>query len=590
EVETLKNKGDKYFDSMEPAKTKYTIDYFVATEIRTLGGHVPSQVLIKWSGYPIPSWEDRIQSGIKGNAIKSCLLRCKLLDWIEIRIRTERGDAYFEMTYPNRYLKPEVGAGVGGYVEDERSLYVNDLRAREYRWNFICGRAGLPDIFIEDWTNGPPGEFKRTIKDLKDLIFTNYMETSPDVKEIIKNHKQLSEMKCDPKCTSCKRTTRGDGIKTAKYCCHMECSVDVDEQTGEFHWLDNNKEKPRPLAHQIKFECTDSCQCDKDHCKNRAVQKGRQKVLVLFREPKKGWGVRTVSEFDKDCFVTEYIGVINREGLGGKKANYDFNMAYPAPHDNGEEERRPFVISAGVKGNESRFFNHSCNPNMEAVTAVVDRYGLFYHRIAFSTIRNVLPGEELNFNYFPDKSTAESNIKRMFPNGCQCASSECSFPPKSAGKSKGERSTKRKKEKWDEGEKAKEGNGRNQMRKVERRDEKKEKEEEKEEEDVMEGRENEDPMHIDEDSLRDETENEERRKTEDKEKLRRRPMAFVREASSTSSEEESEDDPLKMRRNDGGDPSTSQDTRGNQRTRTVWSEDEEEQNGPDNELQSLIDE
>ncbi|GMS99705.1 hypothetical protein PENTCL1PPCAC_21880, partial [Pristionchus entomophagus] len=423
EVETRKGEGYKFWDAMyAKAGTNegYEIDYIVGTVMRLIGEEITKICLIKFTKYPVCSWEERKRIR-DGNEIKMYRIRCFELDFIEIRLRIEIGDAEFEKSYPNRYLKEEKGEGDGGYVTNQRSLYHNDLRALESRWAYICARAGLPTLYIEDWTNEPFG-----LKSLMELEFMVYLVNSPFVADFIKGYDQLKGMKCEPACSSCTRKNHRDGQAREN---SEETSFDVDQRTGEFQWC--KKRETRHNEHCIHFECTDDCSCG-ETCRNRHVQRGRQMVLCVFRQPGKGWGVRAVSEIDQCKFVTEYIGEVNEKGMSGGKSVYDFEMAYSARDREGKEVHKKFIISAGKKGNESRFFNHSCTPNMNPMTTIIERYGLFYNHVSFFTNRKILPGEELVFDYFPDKDSSDIDISRMFPNGCQCISSECRFPHKSA--------------------------------------------------------------------------------------------------------------------------------------------------------------
>ena len=74
------------------------------------------------------------------------------------------------------------------------------------------------------------------------------------------------------------------------------------------------------------------------------------------------------------------------------------------------------VIDAGVRGNAARWINHSCDPNCDAI--VEDG------RIWIETIRDVLPGEELAYDYglvLESRHTAAA--KRRFP--CKCGAERC---------------------------------------------------------------------------------------------------------------------------------------------------------------------
>ena len=74
------------------------------------------------------------------------------------------------------------------------------------------------------------------------------------------------------------------------------------------------------------------------------------------------------------------------------------------------------VIDAAVNGNAARFINHSCAPNCDAV---IDD-----GRIWIETIRDVMPGEELAYDYayiLEERHTPAA--KRRYP--CTCGAPEC---------------------------------------------------------------------------------------------------------------------------------------------------------------------
>ena len=74
------------------------------------------------------------------------------------------------------------------------------------------------------------------------------------------------------------------------------------------------------------------------------------------------------------------------------------------------------VIDAAIDGNAARFINHSCDPNCDAV--IEDG------RIWIKTIRPILPGEELAYDYgyiLAERHTPAA--KRRFP--CHCGAATC---------------------------------------------------------------------------------------------------------------------------------------------------------------------
>lgn len=74
------------------------------------------------------------------------------------------------------------------------------------------------------------------------------------------------------------------------------------------------------------------------------------------------------------------------------------------------------VVDAAVNGNDARWINHSCDPNCDAV--------IEGGRIWIETLRAVLPGEELAYDYaftLTERHTAAA--KRRYP--CHCGAASC---------------------------------------------------------------------------------------------------------------------------------------------------------------------
>jgi SET domain-containing protein len=75
------------------------------------------------------------------------------------------------------------------------------------------------------------------------------------------------------------------------------------------------------------------------------------------------------------------------------------------------------VIDGANGGNESRFINHSCDPNCESV--IVGR------RVYIHALRAVASGEELLYDYWyvTDESYTLDELRRVYP--CRCRASNC---------------------------------------------------------------------------------------------------------------------------------------------------------------------
>ena len=135
---------------------------------------------------------------------------------------------------------------------------------------------------------------------------------------------------------------------------------------------DNNYHKDFDLI----YECHQGCSCDPKLCPNRVIQKGSKIPLQLFQTVSGcGWGVRSLEWIPKGTYIAEYVGEILEESIvnnGRRECNEHYKNTYISDLDafvdpniddeNGDNNL--FVIDARFRGNISRFFNHSCDPNL----------------------------------------------------------------------------------------------------------------------------------------------------------------------------------------------------------------------------------
>ncbi|KAF8371465.1 hypothetical protein PRIPAC_77894 [Pristionchus pacificus] len=213
----------------------------------------------------------------------------------------DKGSKAFKKAYPNRYLKWEKGEGHYGYVTKKRTLYITRLRAIEDHFNFVNEKFGLPRVYIEDWTDNE----EELDKALSELFYTQASRFTNEVLEIMKDRsRNLDAICCGPQCSTRKKPCT---YNTGAPCCVMDKRMSLD-----------NKDVP--------------------HFINQGQKRGRQHVLVIFRDVKKEWTLRCVSEFKSKEFVMEYVGRCPEIRLGsstGRAQQYDFDLGYDAP---GHEE------------------------------------------------------------------------------------------------------------------------------------------------------------------------------------------------------------------------------------------------------------
>jgi SET domain-containing protein len=88
------------------------------------------------------------------------------------------------------------------------------------------------------------------------------------------------------------------------------------------------------------------------------------------------------------------------------------------------------VVDAAVGGNDARFINHSCDPNLEAVVEG--------KRIFIYALRTIRPGEELAYDYQYERFTTHTEDDEKFY-ACRCGAPNCRgtilVPPKKKRKS-----------------------------------------------------------------------------------------------------------------------------------------------------------
>ncbi|EEC83648.1 hypothetical protein OsI_29393 [Oryza sativa Indica Group] len=114
---------------------------------------------------------------------------------------------------------------------------------------------------------------------------------------------------------------------------------------------------------------------------------------ILLQTQYCGWGSRALEAIEKDDFVIEFVGeVIDDETCEERledmrrRGDKNFYMC---------KVKKDFVIDATFKGNDCRFFNHSCEPNCQLQKWQVNgktRLGVFASKA-------IEVGEPLTFDY-----------------------------------------------------------------------------------------------------------------------------------------------------------------------------------------------
>ena len=157
----------------------------------------------------------------------------------------------------------------------------------------------------------------------------------------------------------------------------------------------------------------------------RGAAKLAAKAALLIKVRKSrvhGQGVFALQRIRKGTRIIEYVG----DRISHARANRRYD-----DHDENDNHTflfavdRNVVIDATVGGNDSRFINHSCDPNCES--------NIENRRVFVDAIRTIEPGEELNYDYQIGRERDDpANVDEIY--ACRCGAQDCRgtmlWPPK----------------------------------------------------------------------------------------------------------------------------------------------------------------
>ncbi|KAG5518787.1 hypothetical protein PMAC_002758 [Pneumocystis sp. 'macacae'] len=192
---------------------------------------------------------------------------------------------------------------------------------------------------------------------------------------------------------------QGKGADGAPSAVQLQAGVGV--QRGVFEQVGRGREGCSEGNRELFYECDDrTCGLDEPgECSNRAFQEhterrqeGRQSALG-GEAGKCGYGLRSLRDFDAGALVVEYCGEViekkevfcRMDGIYRDAQNYYF-----LDLSGGQ------VLDAGLKGNEARFINHSCEPNCRIekwYVQGVPRIGVFAGEAGLAA------GEDITYDY-----------------------------------------------------------------------------------------------------------------------------------------------------------------------------------------------
>ncbi len=205
--------------------------------------------------------------------------------------------------------------------------------------------------------------------------------------------------------------TCGTGKRTSRAPCTSGCSCST------MYTASGRLKKTYMEASVAIRECGKFCTCDPKLCPNRVLQRGCNVRLQLFKTKDKGWGVMTLDDLKPYTFVGEYVGeVVTEYDAENRGRTYDQVFGCSYLFDMTEFKDNKYIIDANKYCNTSRWFNHSCEPNMVCKQFKIDTSDRMFTRLGFFTVTSVAAGTELTFDY---QYKPQGNIL------CKCGSKQC---------------------------------------------------------------------------------------------------------------------------------------------------------------------
>jgi hypothetical protein len=235
-----------------------------------------------------------------------------------------------------------------------------------------------------------------------------------------------------------KRYSRGDNNDEAAMCvCSTETGNQKDEKKKRKR--DDNYEGlfrtgcGEGCLNRVSFlECTSrTCPFGKDNegiCSNRAIQRRQNaRTRPELAMGGKGWGLFAAEEIKAGSFIAEYVGdILDERACEERMKHYSQRHAQ---HYYMLEVRSGYIIDAGIRGNETRFINHSCAANAGAIKMRCKKEGSCLTetldeekdvRVGIYALKDIPIGGEITYDY---NFVSYGNEGERW--ACECGAGSC---------------------------------------------------------------------------------------------------------------------------------------------------------------------
>jgi hypothetical protein len=138
----------------------------------------------------------------------------------------------------------------------------------------------------------------------------------------------------------------------------------------------------------------------------------KHRYFEIRKSPIQGLGAFATRDIPDGARITEYVGE--------RLSNEEVERRY---EDRPDRRHHTFLFSVdenttidgAVKGNDSKYFNHCCDPNCEAV--------LEDKRIFIYALRAIPEGEELTYDYQYQVDEIDPSLRHIYV--CHCGAKKC---------------------------------------------------------------------------------------------------------------------------------------------------------------------
>ncbi|MDA1080973.1 MAG: SET domain-containing protein-lysine N-methyltransferase [Gemmatimonadetes bacterium] len=139
-----------------------------------------------------------------------------------------------------------------------------------------------------------------------------------------------------------------------------------------------------------------------------------EQSFVVRRSRIAGRGAFATRDIAKGDRIIEYVGERISHGVSDERYG---DVDTDAHHTFLFNVNRSVVIDASFGGNDSRFINHSCNPNCESE--------IEKGRVYIDAIRNIRKGDELTYDYAYGRDGTETLEDETDIYVCRCGAKKC---------------------------------------------------------------------------------------------------------------------------------------------------------------------